>query len=110
MSVQRTVAFVVVAWVMACALNVGLAGSVTDPRLLTAVSHGDVAAVRQLVKQGVDVNARMTDGTTALHWAVDRDNASIVELLIGAGARPNVADDYGVTPLWLACTNRSAAV
>jgi ankyrin repeat protein len=32
------------------------------------------------------------------------------ELLLRAGAKANVANEYGVTPLSLACTNRSAAM
>ena len=32
----------------------------------------------------------------------------IAELLLAAGADPNRANSYGVTPLWLACENGSA--
>ena len=32
------------------------------------------------------------------------------DLLLHAGARVNVANDLGVTPLYLACTNRDAAM
>ena len=39
-----------------------------------------------------------------------RDDLTTADLLIRAGARPNVANDLGVTPLHLACTNRSAAM
>jgi ankyrin repeat protein len=60
-----------------------------------------------LLKQHVDINAADGDGSTALHWAVHRDNAVVVDLLMRAGARANVANDLGVTPLYLACTNRN---
>ena len=36
------------------------------------------------------------------------DDLAIADLLIRAGARANVANDLGATPLHLACTNRSA--
>ena len=47
---------------------------------------------------------------TALHWAVVRDDVELVESLLRAGADVDAANDYGVTPLTLACTNRNAAV
>jgi ankyrin repeat protein len=58
----------------------------------------------------VDVNAPQPDGTTALHWAAQRNDLDTVTLLIGAGANVNAANDYGVTPLSLACTNASAPI
>jgi ankyrin repeat protein len=87
--------------------STGAAASI-DVRLLQAVKSGDVESARGRLKQGVDVNAPQGDGATALHWAAHRDNLSIADLLIRAGARPNVADEAGTTPLHLACTNRSA--
>ncbi len=82
-----------------------------DLRLIQAVKNSDVATVRGLLAERhlkIDVNAAPGDGTTALHWAVHRDDLSMVDLLIRSGARANVASDLGVTPLHLACTNRSA--
>lgn len=79
-----------------------------DLRLIQAVKNEDIAVVRGLLKQRVDVNAPQGDGATALHWAAHRDDLAIADLLIRAGARANVANDLGATPLHLACTNRSA--
>jgi ankyrin repeat protein len=56
------------------------------------------------------VNATEGDGSTALHWAAHWDDLAIADLLIRAGANVNKATDLGVTPLALACTNRSAAM
>ena len=50
------------------------------------------------------------DGTTALHWAAYRDDVDSADLLIRAGAKVNAANDLGVTPLWAACENGSAAM
>ena len=55
--------------------------------------------------QHADVNTREIDGTTALHWAVRSDDRESVQLLLRAGAQPNVSNRYGVTPLSLAATN-----
>jgi ankyrin len=81
-----------------------------DRRLIQAVKQQDIAAVRALLKQRVDVNGAQGDGATALHWAAHRDDLAIADLLIRAGARATVANDLGATPLHLACTNRSAAM
>jgi len=91
--------------VLASTLGVAAA---TDLRLIQAVKSTDMAAVRGLLKQRIDVNASQGDGATALHWAAHRDDLPIADLLIRSGARANVANDLGATPLHLACTNRSA--
>ena len=77
--------------------------------LLDAVKAVDKAAVRTLLAQRVDVNAPEPDGTTPLHWAANRDDAEVVDLLIRAGANVKAANRYGVTPLWLAAMSGNAA-
>jgi len=79
-----------------------------DLRLVEAAKKKDQRAVRSLLEQGVDVNARQTDGTTALMWAAHWDDLETADLLIRARANANAANDYGVTALSLACTNGSA--
>ena len=64
--------------------------------------------MRALIDKRVDVNATQPDGTTPLHWAVDRDRPDIVQMLIRAGANVKAANRYGVTPLWLASVNGNA--
>jgi uncharacterized protein len=81
-----------------------------DLRLIQVVKNKDIASVRGLLKERVDVNAPQGDGTTALHWAAHRDDLAIADLLIRSGARATVANDLGATPLHLACTNRSAGM
>src|SRR3990172_6879772 len=88
----------------------GFAAPESDLRLVEAVEKGDAAAVRALLGQRVDVNLSRADGTTALAWAVHRDDLETADLLIRAGANVNAPNDYGVTPLFLACTNRNAAL
>jgi ankyrin repeat protein len=98
----------------AAALVALLSASVADAaggeRLLEAVKDGDQGAVHALLRQHVDVNARETDGTTALHWAARTDDIATVRALLAAGADVNATNRYGVTPLWVAATNGSAAV
>ena len=89
-------------------LSIGVAGA-PDLRLIEAVQQHDVAAIRKLLQERVDVNVRQPDGATALHWAIHRDDLETARLLVRAGARADAANDYGMTPLLLACTNGSAA-
>src|SRR5439155_1473658 len=42
------------------------------------------------------------DGTTALHWAVRRDETVIVTLLLGGGAVATAPNRYGISPLLIA--------
>ena len=67
-------------------------------------------AVTRLLSNGADVNAAEPDGTTVLHWAIQRDDGDVVQALIAAGAAVDAANRYGVTPLALAATNGSAPI
>jgi ankyrin repeat protein len=48
------------------------------------------------------------DGTTPLHWAVRANDLDTAQSLLLAGANPDAANRYGVTPLSLAAENASA--
>ena len=90
--------------------SVGLGATRSDMRLVQAVVRGDGHSVQALLEGEVDVNATEPDGTTALHWAAHRSDLEMVDLLLRAGARMDVATNLGVTPLFLACENGNAAV
>jgi ankyrin repeat protein len=53
------------------------------------------------------VNRPAGDGATPLVWAAFRNDSETAVLLLGAGANPNAANDYGITALSLACTNKN---
>jgi ankyrin repeat protein len=80
-----------------------------DPTpLVDAVTRGDVATVRALIAQKIDVDAVRVDGTTALHVAVNADRLDIADVLLRAGAKAAASDRYGITPLYLASLNGNA--
>ena len=87
-----------------------LASLVVYGTLADAAMHRDMAAVRSMLDQKVDVNAPGTDGTPALHWVVRVDDVETARLLIQARANAKLADRYGVTPIYLACSNGNAAM
>jgi ankyrin repeat protein len=94
--------------VAAAAVTLSAAASSTP--LIDAVRGGSLEQVRALIEQRVDVNAVLSDGTTALHWAAHSNRDEVAHLLIAAGANANVVNRYGVTPLTLAATNGNAAL
>jgi ankyrin repeat protein len=81
-----------------------------DSRLVDAARGQDANAVRSLVAQKVDLNARTTDGSTALLWLTHWDDFPAAELLLSAGADANAANDFRMTPLSQACTNGNAGL
>ena len=58
--------------------------------------NGDDELVKEIIKAGADVNALNNRKLTALMFA---PSASAAEILIKAGASPNVKDYDGITPL-----------
>jgi ankyrin repeat protein len=95
---------------LAFALAPALFAAESRLTLIDSVKIQDLAKVRALLAQPTNVNATDADGSTALHWAAQRDNAEIARLLIAAGANVKAATRYNITPLWLACGNGDAAI
>ena len=91
-------------WGIAVLLLFGTASRAADVPLVEAAKNRNLAAVRALLDQNVDVNAAQGDGATALAWAAHWGDMETADLLIQAGADVNRANDYRVTPLSLACT------
>ncbi|HEV8395783.1 MAG TPA: ankyrin repeat domain-containing protein [Vicinamibacterales bacterium] len=73
-----------------------------------AAMRGDRDAVRSALARRADVNLPQVDGSTALHWAVERDDLEMAETLIRAGAKVTARTREGVLPLQLAAINGSA--
>src|SRR5215470_2939700 len=80
--------------------------------LVDAVKSGDRTAALALLQQKVNVNAPEADGTTALHWAVQRDDLDLVERLIKAGANVNAVDKFHeqTALIWAAAQSQSGMV
>jgi hypothetical protein len=47
-----------------------------DRPVADAAARGDIATVRDLLRDGVDVNDAQGDGMTALHWAAERGDST----------------------------------
>lgn len=79
----------------------------SEPPLVEAARTQDSAAVRALLSRKAEVNARSSDGSTALLWLAHWNDLDTAALLLSAGADANAANDFGMTPLSQACTNSS---
>ena len=90
-------------------LTVALGAQQQASAVADAAMRGDKAAVRELLKQGADVNGAQGDGMSALHWAAERGDAELADMLIYAGANVAAVTRIGqYTPLHLAGKSGSA--
>ena len=82
-----------------------------DTRIADAAEQGDLKAVRSLIQEKADVNGAQGDGSTALHWAAQKDNLEIAKVLLDAKAKVDATTRLGAaTPLFMACRNGDAAM
>jgi ankyrin repeat protein len=79
------------------------------PALVTAIRDADAEAVRRLIDDGADVNARDAEGNTPLILASFYASPICVALLLEKGADVNAANKAGVTALIRAATNHEKA-
>ena len=100
--------------VVACCATLLLAaarGNPVEAPVADAVMRGDTAKVRQLIRQGLDVNASQADGMSALHWAAQRGDAASAQMLVYAGGRVDALTRNGnYTPLHLAAREGRGSV
>ncbi len=90
------------------ALVIGVAPA--ESPVADAARDGDLPRVRELLRQGEDVNAAQGDGMSALHWAADRGDAEMIEVLLYAGAEVQSVTRIGeYTPLHIAARNGHTA-
>ena len=92
-----------VALIGALSLSAVILAAPPDAPVALAAMRGDIDMVRTLLQQGTDVNAALGDGMTALHWAAERNDVQMTEMLIYAGANPAAFTRIGqYTPLHIA--------
>lgn len=78
--------------------------------LADAAMRGDVQQVQRLLAAGAAVNEAQVDGTTALHWAVERNDPAMVRLLLQAGAGADINNRTDAKPMQLAALNGNAEI
>lgn len=77
--------------------------------LVKACAQGEVKDIEEWLSKGANINARASDGSTALYWAVYCLKQANAEYLLSRKADPNGTDENGTFPLLLAAyaTNRA---
>jgi ankyrin repeat protein len=78
--------------------------------LIAAALQGDAATAQALLAKGADVNARQSDGATALILAAFYGYSDIVRALLAKGADVNAKQSDGGTALMAASVNGRLAV
>jgi len=70
-----------------------------------ACANGHLDVIKEILKVTKDgqrvanINARNSDGSTPLHWAVINTQKAVIELLLENNADCNIKSKYGQTPL-----------
>jgi ankyrin repeat protein len=83
--------------ILACALSVSvvMVAAPIDSPVADAAMRGNTDVLRALLQKGADVNAAHGDGMTALHWAAERGDAAMAEILVYAGANVGAVTRIG---------------
>jgi len=76
-------------------------------RLINAVKSNDLDLAKSMVKGGTNIDHVDDDGRTSIHHAVALGSISMIEYLIEAGVKLDVADRFGLTPLGEAARHAS---
>lgn len=63
----------------------------------TAAANGQITIVKQHIAAGTNLNAKNSEGQTALHLAAQKGDADIVQALVEGGADLNVKNSKGQT-------------
>src|SRR5690348_10099516 len=82
-----------------------------EVKLSEVIKSGQrAAALDLLAKKSADVNEAEADGSTALLWAANLNDADLVARLVKAGASPKVRNRLGSTPLSEAAFNSNTEI
>lgn len=65
-----------------------------------AIKNGDLSKVKDIVANaGIDVNMKLTNDRTAIHFAADYGQVQVATYLLDQGANVNQLDKHGISPL-----------
>jgi len=68
-------------------------------KLVESVLRSDIAAIKQSIASGANLN-ELDEEMTPLLWAIFRGDIEAVRLLLESGADPNVRPNPSDSPLW----------
>jgi ankyrin repeat protein len=89
----------------------GGASAAAYPDIADAARSQDWPAVQAMARQpGMELNATATEGSTALHFAIQAGQADVVKALLDAGIDIGKRNVAGISPLQLAVTTGDTAI
>lgn len=91
--------------------QLAVAGAAEDA-LMRAIHQQDIGKVSAALYAGAALNTPLADGSLPLAWAVETQNAQLVNVLLAKGARPDVGDSHlrSFSPLVVACQRGEPAI
>lgn len=95
--------------VFTCPISAKQLGEVEN-LLLGAVQNGQTDLVESIILSGIDVNIKLNEGKTPLHFAAEYSKFESVVLLLKHGAGINKVDLYGRTPLHFGIIYKEIAI
>lgn len=75
-----------------------------EQELAEAIRSGDLKTARRLLEEGASPNQKLPFGMTAVHLAALMQETPILRLLLQEGGDPNIRNETGNTPLFMAET------
>jgi ankyrin repeat protein len=81
-----------------------------SPGLCAAAYFSLIETAKLLLEKGANIEAKTSDGRTALYVAASNKHDAVVKLLLERGANIEVEDQNGETPLYIAYANGHTGV
>jgi ankyrin repeat protein len=83
-----------------------LNGMSFDPVVMAINAQAPTESIQYLLAQQGNEFGKLThDGRTYLHWAANKGNSEVMKYLITKGAKANIVDSHGSTPLNFAASS-----
>jgi len=106
---QVTVAAAILCF-MQCGHSRAQAMTHEEEALINAAADGDIAIVKKLVGQKVNIEARNSQGMSPLYVAASLNNLEVVKYLLDNGSRINAQLGDGATPLLVAISEGHSGI
>jgi ankyrin repeat protein len=77
--------------------------------LLTNIENqkARIEVINFLIDNGIDVNIQDLNGRTALHYAIEQYNLTLIQKLLNHDANMHITDENGISPYGLALSKGS---
>ncbi|CAG9323297.1 unnamed protein product [Blepharisma stoltei] len=81
-----------------------------DDQLISAIQKGSIDDIKKLINQGVDLNHKDRNGSTAIYSCSNDEQLNIARFLLSQGSALNISNIRGNTPLHIAVERGSKEI